>query len=74
MSRDKYGYRFNNLHLRSQRAIAEKTQRQIAAEAGVAVQIVTGWETGRNIPETMRLPVIAEIYGCSIDDLFVPSE
>jgi transcriptional regulator with XRE-family HTH domain len=72
MTRDKHGWRFNGALLRSQRTASKRTQRQVAAELGVAVASVVWWETGRKIPEPLRLPVVARAYGCKIDDLFVP--
>ena len=36
---------------------------------GVSDAAVYQWETGVTIPSGKRLPEIAKLYGCSIDDL-----
>lgn len=44
--------------------------RKSAADAlGVSDVAVCLWETGRNLPKASLLPKIAELYGCSIEEL-----
>lgn len=47
-------------------------QLQFAANMGVSQSVVSNWETGVALPRTRRLPDLARVLGCSIDDLFVP--
>lgn len=32
------------------------------------------WETGVNMPNTKRLPEIANLYGCTIDELLTTND
>lgn len=52
------------------RKAAGMTQMELAEEVGVVQSTVAMWETGGAYPETVRLPRIAEVLQCSIDDLF----
>lgn len=40
-----------------------------AYELGVSVTTVYGWERGIYTPTSKRLPEIAKVYKCSIEDL-----
>jgi transcriptional regulator with XRE-family HTH domain len=73
MSRHKHGYRFANELLRELRRSSGRTRKQLADAAGVSPLQTQWWENGRSIPDTMRLPLVADVYGCKIDDLFVPA-
>lgn len=46
------------------------TQKEFADLLEVGQSTVAMWETGENAPRTDKLPKIAEILQCSIDDLF----
>lgn len=46
------------------------TQTQLAEALGVTQAVVSLWETGEASPKSDRLPSIAKILGCAIDDLF----
>ena len=45
------------------------TQEQLAYELGVSSQTVSRWETGINYPDIVMLPIIAELFDTSIDNL-----
>lgn len=45
------------------------TQEQLAYELGVSSQTVSRWETGATYPDIVMLPVIAELFNTSIDNL-----
>lgn len=47
------------------------TQQEVARMLGVDQSTVCLWETGKTKPRGSLLPRIAEMYGCSIDDLLV---
>lgn len=61
--------------LKAQREKAGLTQREladkVAAEAKVSVDktAVSHWENGRGSP-SWKLPIVAQVLGCSIDDLY----
>ena len=46
------------------------TQEQIATRIGVSAQSVSKWETEVSMPDISLLPVIANEFGVSIDELF----
>ena len=57
----------NLRHLRLEKNL---TQEQLANQLGVSVQSVSRWECGNTLPDVMLLPVIARIYGVTVDDLY----
>ena len=46
------------------------TQQYIANELGISRTSVAMWETGEAMPRADKLPELAKILGCTIDDLF----
>lgn len=56
--------------LASRRKAAGYTQVEFAARLGVSQAAVAGWESGESYPSADKLPTIAEVLGCSIDELF----
>ena len=46
------------------------TQEQLAAMLGISAQSVSKWETGIAMPDITLLPLLAECFGVSIDELF----
>ena len=46
------------------------TQEQLAARLGIGPQSVSKWENAVAMPDISALPLLAEIFGVSIDDLF----
>ena len=57
-------------NLRRLRLEKNLTQEQLANQLGVSVQSVSRWECGNTLPDVMLLPVIARIYGVTVDDLY----
>ncbi len=45
------------------------TQEQLAYELGVSSQTVSRWETGTTYPDIVMIPIIAELFDTSIDNL-----
>lgn len=46
------------------------TQEQLAQKLKLDRSTIAKWETGEAMPRTDKLPILAEILGCSISDLF----
>lgn len=46
------------------------TQEQLAERLGISPQSVSKWETGVTMPDISLLPVLAEAFGVTIDELF----
>lgn len=53
--------------LRKQKGI---TQEALASAIGVSAQSVSKWENNTNMPDIMLLPIIADVFQVSIDNLF----
>ena len=56
--------------IRFARLKAGLTQEEVARHLGVRQATISWWESGRGFPKAQKLPAIARLYGCSIDDLF----
>ena len=56
--------------IRQLRFKANFTQEQLADRLGISAQSVSKWENGAAMPDITALPLIAEIFGVNIDDLF----
>lgn len=56
--------------IRALRFKADMTQEQLADKLGIAAQSVSKWENGTTMPDITTLPLLAEIFGVTIDDLF----
>ena len=46
------------------------TQSEFGEKLGVSNQAVSKWESEMNMPDVLLLPVIADLFGCYIDELF----
>ena len=46
------------------------TQSELGQVLGVSNQAISKWESGTNMPDIVLLPLIADAFECSIDDLF----
>ena len=60
---------YKNLRLRS-----GLSQQQVANQLGVHQTAVSNWEKGKNLPSATMLVKVADLYGCSIDELFKTDE
>ena len=56
--------------IRQLRFKAGMTQEQLAEKLGIGPQSVSKWENAVAMPDITSLPLLAEIFGTSIDDLF----
>ena len=53
----------------SARRKAGLSQATVAEELGVTPAAVCQWETGKTAPDSRKLPKIADLFGCTIDEL-----
>ena len=49
------------------------TQQQLADKLSVTNKAISKWETGRGLPDTAMLPLLASVLGVSIDDIMTGS-
>lgn len=52
------------------RELAKLTQEEVAKELGMERSGVAKWEAGVALPRADKLPILAKLYGCTIDELF----
>ena len=48
---------------------AISTQREVAKAVGVQESAVSKWERGLTKPRADKLPLLAKLYGCTIEEL-----
>lgn len=57
------------MSFRKMRRMADLTQEQVAEKLGITTMSVYLWEKGQTLPRASLLPTIAELYGCTVDEL-----
>lgn len=62
------------MSFKTARQKAGKTVAEVMAVMGVSDVAVYQWETGVNKPRTDKLLRLAELYGCSVDELLSEEE
>lgn len=60
--------------LKQLRETSGMTQTELAQRLGVGQSTIAMWETGESFPRTDKLPELAKIFGCTIDELFATEE
>ncbi len=65
--------KFNEI-LKMWRKRKDLTQEQLAEYAGVSPQAVSRWETGATCPDISVLPLLAELFGITVDELLGVNE
>ena len=58
------------IYIKKRREALGLTQTQIADRLGVAKMTVSAYEAGKNMPGAEKLPALAQILGCTIDELY----
>lgn len=48
----------------------QMTQEELADKIGVTYQAISKWENAKSTPDIAFLPILADLFGCSIDTLF----
>ena len=62
------------VNIKEAREKAGLTQQDLANELGVGQSTVAMWETQKSLPRTDKLPALAKILGCTIDELLEKEE
>ena len=60
--------------IRELREKSNLSQKIVADMLGITQGTVSQWESGITKPTTDKLPQLAKIFGCTIDDLFKKGE
>ena len=53
----------------SARTKAGLSQAAVAEKLGISAASVCYWENGKTMPDPRKLTTIAELYGCTVDEL-----
>ena len=58
------------MNIRVLRENANLTQQELSNRLGIGQSTVAMWESGGQTPRADKLPELAKILGCTIDELF----
>jgi Predicted transcriptional regulators len=58
------------MKIKELRKAANLNQVMLAERMGVTQSTVSSWETGSAMPAASTLPKLADLLGCTIDDLY----
>lgn len=58
--------------MKAARVNADLTQNEAASRIGVDRTTIVKWESGKTIPSVPKLKMMAEVYGISVDNIFLP--
>lgn len=50
------------------------TQPQVAKALAIPQSTIACWETGRSLPRADKLPALAKLFNCTVDDLLKQTE
>ena len=56
------------------RKAKDMTQEDLGEKLGITYQAVSKWENAKSAPDVAFLPMLADVFGCSIDELFSRSK
>lgn len=56
--------------MKSCREKAGLSREQVSLALDISKDAIKKWEIGKSMPVASKLPDIAKLYGCTIDDLF----
>lgn len=62
------------MRIKELREAAGMTQVALAQAIGVTQGTIASWERGGCLPSVAKIPALAKILGCAIDDLFAKDE
>ena len=62
------------MNLKAIRASKKLTQIDLAKQLGVARTAIAMWETGAAFPRADKLPMLAKILNCTVDELLAESK
>ncbi len=60
------------IKLKALRVNAELTQPEAAKAIGITERTLQNWESYSTFPDAMQLMKICAVYGCEMNDIFLP--
>jgi transcriptional regulator with XRE-family HTH domain len=61
------------IKISSQRKSIGLSQEKLAEMLNISPQAISKWENGHTLPETTLLPMLSQIFRCTIDDIIMPA-
>ena len=61
------------IKLKALRVNAEMTQEEAARKMNVTRETIQNWEAHRTFPNMNAMGRLCDLYGCTLDDIFIPS-
>ena len=49
------------------------TAQEVATKIGVSISTIFSWESGKTSPDSTRVIQLANLYGCTADELIKPA-
>ena len=62
------------IKLKALRINKDMSQAQVAEALGITVRTLQNWESYTTSPTAMQLVKLSELYGCDLDNIFLPDE
>lgn len=62
------------IKLKALRINKDMSQAQVAEALGITVRTLQNWESYTTSPTAMQLVKLSELYGCGLDNIFLPDE
>lgn len=62
------------IRLKALRVNKGMSQAEVAEILGITVRTLQNWESYTTSPNAMQLVRLSEIYGCGLDNIFLPDE
>lgn len=59
------------LPLKAHRAMKDMSQQEVAEKVGVDRNTYASWEKYETFPSAIQLMQLAEVFGCSLDDILI---
>ncbi|HNX13739.1 MAG TPA: helix-turn-helix transcriptional regulator [Oscillospiraceae bacterium] len=66
-------YKIVGTKIASFRKKNELSQERLAELLNISPQAISKWENGHSLPDTALLPVLSQIFSCTIDELIMPA-
>lgn len=60
--------------LKKRRLAAGLSQKDLAERLGIVQSAISAWESGEKMPRASQLPALANVLGCTIDDLYIEED
>ena len=60
--------------IKALRINAELSQQEASDEIGVTVRTLQNWENNITAPTAPQLVTLCRVYGCTLDDIFLPNK